>query len=97
MSEKVCDDVKVIHAFSFWEFCKAVEGSVKDGYEFSADNDKFPTSYVGHYSCKMVKGLEGISEIPMGFVSEVSTNTPVELSKEVVQQTPAKRGPKAKS
>lgn len=48
-------DKYTISAFSFWDFCLAVQDAVQKGYVFSDTNENMPQAYIGSYSCVMVQ------------------------------------------
>lgn len=49
------NDKYTVTAFSFWDFCLAVQDAVSQGYVFSDSNENMPQAYVGSYSCVMIK------------------------------------------
>lgn len=85
---------KQITEFSFWEFCVSVQNAVKEGYEFSSDNDKMPTAYVGNYNCVMVKNitedLEIIKDALIDGANSVPKETLLEALKGLEVQTEVK-------
>lgn len=50
------DRTKVqIEENTFYEFCSQVQKFVKQGYEFSTENDFFPQNYPGFFFAVLVK------------------------------------------
>ena len=81
-------EIKRIETYSLYEFCKAVQEAVVEGWRFDFDsNELFPTAFGTMLVAGMVKAEPKIKG-PTELVTEENT--------EEVQQTQPKRGRPAK-
>jgi hypothetical protein len=89
-------EIKVVTAFSFWDFCNEVQTLIIEGYRFSSDNEKMPSAYVGNYSCVMVKEKSFETKDEVLVISpNIAEHNPEELN--TVQVKTATKGRKPKT
>lgn len=88
-------DIKVVTAFSFWEFCNEVQALIIEGYRFSSDNDKMPSAYVGNYSCVMVKEATATKGEVLVISPNLAEHNPEALNTAEVKTATKGRKPKA--